>query len=58
MRPFLLAISIGLLPPSADPAHAQAPKRARQGWHNDYEVAKDLARKTGKPLMVVFRCEP
>jgi len=58
MRPCFLTISIGLLLTSADPVHAQARKPAREGWHNDYEVARELARKTGKPLMVVFRCEP
>jgi hypothetical protein len=31
---------------------------AEHGWLNDYAEARDLARKTGKPLMVVFRCVP
>jgi hypothetical protein len=26
-------------------------------WHEDYDAARALARKTGKPLFVVFRCE-
>ncbi len=30
----------------------------RYGWQLDYQVAKDLARRTGKPLMVVIRCIP
>jgi hypothetical protein len=31
---------------------------SRNGWHADLAGAKALARKTAKPLMVVFRCEP
>ena len=42
----------------AAPAVAQrgAPKAA--GWHTDYAAARAEARRTGKPLFVVFRCEP
>jgi hypothetical protein len=40
-------------------ASGQPGKLASQhGWHADLAAAKTLARKTGKPLMVVFRCEP
>jgi hypothetical protein len=28
------------------------------GWQFDYQEAKSLARRTNKPLMVVFRCVP
>jgi hypothetical protein len=28
------------------------------GWHTDYATAKAEAKRSGKPLMVVFRCEP
>jgi hypothetical protein len=58
MKPHLLAVTLGLLATSANPAHAQGRKPAPEGWLGDYEVAKELARKTGKPMMVVFRCEP
>jgi hypothetical protein len=27
-------------------------------WHTSYESAREEARRTGKPLMIVFRCEP
>lgn len=27
------------------------------GWHTDYDQALHVARKTGNPLFVVFRCE-
>jgi len=26
-------------------------------WQTDYSSAQDAARKSGKPLFVVFRCE-
>jgi hypothetical protein len=29
-----------------------------KGWLNDLNVAKTQAVKTGKPMMVVFRCDP
>ena len=29
-----------------------------QGWMFDYDEAKALARKTNRPMMVVFRCVP
>jgi hypothetical protein len=31
---------------------------AQKGWHATLEAAKTEAKKTGKPLMVVFRCDP
>jgi hypothetical protein len=43
-----------LVPGSAEPQG----KKVRGNWHSDYVAAKALAKKTGKPLMVVFRCEP
>jgi hypothetical protein len=33
-------------------------KSTPSGWLTDYIAARELARKTGKPLMVVFRCGP
>ena len=31
---------------------------AKYGWHVDYAAGKAEARRTGKPIMLVFRCEP
>jgi hypothetical protein len=40
-------------------AQSAASKVAPQkGWHTSLEAARAEARKTGKPLMVVFRCDP
>jgi hypothetical protein len=37
------------------PASKIAPQK---GWLADYGAARNLAAKTGKPLFVVFRCDP
>ena len=31
---------------------------ARYGWYADYAAGKAEAKRTGKPIMLVFRCEP
>lgn len=31
---------------------------ARHGWLADYRQARELARQTGKPIMLVYRCVP
>jgi len=28
------------------------------GWYGDYATAKAEAKKSGKPIFLVFRCEP
>lgn len=43
---------------SVGPAKAAMPDAKEFGWHNDYAAAKAEARRTGKPLLLVFRCEP
>ncbi len=30
----------------------------KNGWYSDYSSAKAEARRTGKPIFLVFRCEP
>ncbi len=29
-----------------------------KGWLSDFSSARVQAQKTGKPLMVIFRCDP
>ena len=45
----------GVDAPAQDPQAALARKK---GWHTDLEAGKQAARKSGKPLLVVFRCAP
>lgn len=55
----LLAFSLGVcgwLLPSAGTPTASAESKVH--WHKDLEAARAEARKTGKPLFVVFRCVP
>ena len=49
MTRLALALTLLLAPPAA--ADADGP------WMTDYEAARQLARRTGRPLFVVFRCE-
>jgi hypothetical protein len=44
-----LLLVLPLLGPAAD---APAVK-----WHTDLETARQQARKEGRPLFIVFRCE-
>lgn len=30
----------------------------KNGWHTSYEAARTAARQSGKPMLVVFRCQP
>jgi hypothetical protein len=46
---------------SACPATAQskATQLTKQlGWHVNLDGAKTTARQTGKPIFLVFRCDP
>jgi hypothetical protein len=50
---------IAALALSASSAAGAAQKeKGPAGWLTDYEKARTVARKTGKPLFVVFRCQP
>ena len=51
------AIGMGLL--SFGPGMAQTGKlAATKGWHDSFDSAKAAAKKSGKPILFVFRCEP
>ncbi len=57
----LLAAAVGITLAAAGPSLAQSPASkvaAQKGWLNDLNAAKARAQQTGKPLMVVFRCDP
>jgi hypothetical protein len=57
MNGWLLAsfIVFGTSIPAQD---GRAPQRSKNTWHQDYVAARQFAAQTGKPMMVVFRCEP
>jgi hypothetical protein len=31
---------------------------AKHGWHGDYAAARAEAKRTDKPIFLIFRCEP
>jgi hypothetical protein len=53
-------LALGSLVLAAAPAFGQFrdPQAARFGWVASLEEGKARARQTGKPLMVVLRCQP
>jgi len=58
MRSTFALIGVIITATGAD-AQTQATRIAPQkGWHLTLEGGRAEARKTGKPLMVVFRCDP
>ena len=58
-RTALLAAT--MLATAAVPSMAQKPRVQKidglVNWVYDYEQGRKLARRTGKPMFVVFRCE-
>ncbi len=59
MQSHVLALSLVLTFSSAALAQTPATKLAPQkGWLNNLDAARAQAQKTGKPMMVVFRCDP
>lgn len=59
MQRWMIAFA-GLLlaAPCASAQKSKGQNAAKHGWHNSWESARAEARRTGKPLFVVFRCEP
>jgi len=57
MNRALAGLVLALLPASAE---AAPPKfdAAKYGWHTDFTTATAEAKRTGKPIFLVFRCEP
>ncbi len=49
---------LALLAALALSAPADKPDPKKHGWHTDYPAALAEAKRTGKPIMLVFRCEP
>ena len=55
-----LLAGVALVMLGAADARAQKKKvdPAQFGWHTDFAAAKAEAKRTGKPIFLVFRCEP
>lgn len=46
------------LPVQAQPRRGRGEDASRYGWLSSLEEGTAQARKTGKPIMLVFRCVP
>ena len=57
MSRFLAGLVL-LAAPGLAAAQPRKLEPARYGWHSDYAAARAEARRTGKPILLVFRCEP
>jgi hypothetical protein len=57
MHRVLAAFAIVLCAGVAD-AQPRKLDPAKYGWHADYAAARAEAKRTGKPIFLVFRCEP
>ncbi len=55
LRWLTCVLGVGLFTVGANTACSSQPKAP---WTGDYEAAKKEARRTNKPLLVVFRCVP
>ena len=53
-------LGIGLLASTGTAAAEEPIERlvAKMGWHTDYATGQAAARTSGKPMFVVFRCQP
>jgi hypothetical protein len=60
MRVVLLALGVAALTDTSLLAQPRrgGPQARSHGWIFSLEEGKALARTSGKPLMVVLRCEP
>ena len=61
MKSCAAILALGLLVVADSSALAQrrrGPQGGRYGWLGSLEQGKAQARESGKPLMVVLRCEP
>ena len=61
MNPYFFLGVLAITIATAECLQAQSPASkiaSAKGWLNNFEAARTQAQKTGKPLLVVFRCDP
>jgi hypothetical protein len=58
MRLMLTLLATTAMVQTAAAQSAASRVAAKMGWHGSLDAARTEARKTGKPLMVVIRCDP
>jgi opacity protein-like surface antigen len=58
MHRFLAGCGLFLLTAATALAQGKGKDANKFGWYGDYNAAKAEAKRSGKPIFVVFRCEP
>jgi hypothetical protein len=59
MKAFVPVCLLLLLATNPAPAQSKATQLVKQfGWHTNLDGAKTAARQAGKPIFLVFRCDP
>ena len=58
MNRVLAGLALVLLPGVAEAQNPRKTDPTKFGWVADYDAAKAEAERTGKPIFLVFRCEP
>ncbi len=59
MKRYALTIILTLGVASTSLAQTPSSKIApSKGWHNSLDSARAQAQQTGKPMLVIFRCDP
>lgn len=59
MKTHAFACLLGLLVATPLLAQTSTTQLTKQfGWHSNLEGAKTSARQSGKPIFLVFRCDP
>jgi opacity protein-like surface antigen len=57
-RILLASMAVVLLSAACAPAQVGKGGANKFGWYSDYKAALAEAKRTGKPIFLVFRCEP
>jgi opacity protein-like surface antigen len=58
MHRFLAGCGLILLTTATALAQGKSKDANKFGWYGDFNAAKAEAKRTGKPIFLVFRCEP
>ncbi len=57
-RVLIAFLAVFVFSPTAA-AQTKASQVAKKlGWHSELDGARTVARQTGKPIFLVFRCDP
>ena len=58
MRSMILALTAATVVPAVHAQTSASRQASQKGWYSELAPAMAEAKRSGKPLMVVFRCDP